>query len=45
MHAALFLYMLRYGEQCRRADGFPGESCSGRDVVARPVLEQERLRG
>jgi hypothetical protein len=43
--AALFLYVWRYGEQCRRVDGRPGESCSSRGVVVCPVLEQERLRG
>jgi hypothetical protein len=32
-------------EQCHGADGRPGESCSSRGVVARPVLVQERLRG
>jgi hypothetical protein len=45
MCAAVFLYVLRYGEQCRRVDGRPGESCSSRSVVVRPVPEQERLRG
>jgi hypothetical protein len=45
MHAALFLHVLRYGEQRRRVDGRPGESCSSRSVVERPVPEQERLRG
>jgi hypothetical protein len=45
MHAALFPYMWRYGEQCRGADGRPGESCSCWGVVVRPVLVQERLRG
>jgi hypothetical protein len=28
MHAALFPYVYEYGEQCRGADGRPGESCS-----------------
>jgi hypothetical protein len=45
MRAALFSYVWRRGEQCHRADGRPGESSSGRDVVARPVLVQEQLRG
>jgi hypothetical protein len=36
---------VRYGVQCRRVDGRPGESCSSHGIVARPVLEQERLRG
>jgi hypothetical protein len=45
IRAALFLYVLRYGEQCRRVDGRPDESCSSHDVVACPVLEQGRLRG
>jgi hypothetical protein len=45
MHAALFLYVLRYGVQCRRVDGRPSESGSSRGVVARPVPEQEWLRG
>jgi hypothetical protein len=26
MHAALFLYVWRYGEQCYGADGRPGEN-------------------
>jgi hypothetical protein len=29
MHATLFPYVWRYGEQCRGAYGRPGESCSG----------------
>jgi hypothetical protein len=45
MRAALFSYVRRRGEQCHGADGRPGESCSSRGVVARPVLVQERLRG
>jgi hypothetical protein len=45
MRAALFSYVWRCGEQCHGADGRPGESCSSRGVVARPVLVQERLRG
>jgi hypothetical protein len=45
MCAALFSYVWRRGEQCHGADGRPGESCSSRGVVARPVLVQERLRG
>jgi hypothetical protein len=45
MHDALFSYMWRRGEQCHRADNRPGESCSSRGIVARPVLVQERLRG
>jgi hypothetical protein len=45
MRAALFSYVRRRGEQCHGADGRPGESCSSRGVMARPVLVQERLRG
>jgi hypothetical protein len=45
MHAALFPYVWRYGEQCCGADGRPGESRSCWGVVVRPVLVQERLRG
>jgi hypothetical protein len=45
MRAALFSYVWRRGEQCRGADGRPGESCSTRDVVARLVLVQGQLRG
>jgi hypothetical protein len=45
MRATLFSYMWKHGEQCHGADGRPGESCSGRGVVARPVLVQERFRG
>jgi hypothetical protein len=45
MRAALFSYVWRRGEQCHGADGCPGESCSSRGVVARPVLVQERFRG
>jgi hypothetical protein len=45
MRAALFSYVWRRGEQCHGADGRPGESCSGRGVVARSVLVQERFRG
>jgi hypothetical protein len=45
MHAALFSYVWWRAEQYHGADGRPGESCSSRDVVARPVLVQERLRG
>jgi hypothetical protein len=44
MRATLFSYMWRRGEQCHGADGRPGESCSSRGVVARPVLIQERFR-
>jgi hypothetical protein len=35
----------RHGEQCQGVDVRPGESCSSRGVVARPVPEQEQLRG
>jgi hypothetical protein len=45
MRAALFSYVWMYGEQCRGAVGCPGESCSSRDVVVRPVLVQGQLRG
>jgi hypothetical protein len=45
MHAALFSYMWRCGEQCHGADGHPGESCSSRDVVARHVLVKQQFRG
>jgi hypothetical protein len=45
MRAALFPYVWRRGEQCHGADDRPGESCSSRSVVARPVLVQERFRG
>jgi hypothetical protein len=45
MRATLFPYVWRSGEQCHRADGRPGESCSCRGVVACPVLVQERFRG
>jgi hypothetical protein len=31
--------------QCHGVDNRPGESCSSRGVVERPVLVQERLRG
>jgi hypothetical protein len=44
-HVALFSYVWRYGVQSRGDDARPGESCSGHDVVACPVLEQGRLRG
>jgi hypothetical protein len=42
---ALFSYVWRRGEQCHGVDDRPGESCSSRGVVARPVVVQERLRG
>jgi hypothetical protein len=45
MRAALFPYVWKHGEQCHGADGRPGETRSGRGVVARPVLVQERFRG
>jgi hypothetical protein len=45
MHATLFPYVWRRGEQCHGADGRPGESCSSRGVMTRPVLVQERFRG
>jgi hypothetical protein len=45
MHAALFIYIWRRGEQCHGADGRPGESCSSRGVVARPVLVQLQFQG
>jgi hypothetical protein len=43
--ATLFSYVWRHGVQCHGVDDRPGESCSSRGVVARPVLVQERLRG
>jgi hypothetical protein len=45
MHAALFPYVWKHGEQCHGADSHPGESSHSRGVVVRPVLVQERLRG
>jgi hypothetical protein len=45
MRAALFSYVWRCGEQCHGADGRPGESCSSRGIVERPMLVQEQLRG
>jgi hypothetical protein len=45
MCVALFSYVWKHGEQCHGADGRPGESCSSRVIVARPVLTQERHRG
>jgi hypothetical protein len=45
MRAALLSYVRRRGEQCHGVDDRPGESCSSRGIVARPVLVQERLRG
>jgi hypothetical protein len=45
MRVALFSYVWRRGEQYHGADSRPGESCSSRGVVARPVLVQEQLRG
>jgi hypothetical protein len=45
MRAALLSYVWRRGEQCHEADGRPGESCSSRGVVARPVLVKEQLQG
>jgi hypothetical protein len=45
MCAALFSYVWRHGKQGHGADDCPGESCSSRGVVARPVPEQEQLRG
>jgi hypothetical protein len=44
MRAALFSDVWRRGEQRHGADSRPGESCSSRGVVARPVLVQEQLR-
>jgi hypothetical protein len=38
-------YVWWYGAQCRGVDGLPSESCFWRDVMARPVSIQERLRG
>jgi hypothetical protein len=40
-----FIYVWRHGAQCRGVDGRPGESCFCWDVMASPVLIQERLRG
>jgi hypothetical protein len=45
MCAALFPYVLRYGEQCHGANGHPGEFSPRRGVVVRPVPIQGRLRG
>jgi hypothetical protein len=45
MRATLFSYVWRRGEQRHGADGRPGESCSSRCVVGRPVLIKEWLRG
>jgi hypothetical protein len=45
MRAALFSYVWRCGEQCHEADSRPGESCSSRGVMVRPVFVWERLRG
>jgi hypothetical protein len=45
MHAALFSYVWRHGEQCHGANGYISESCSSQGVVARLVLVQEQLRG
>jgi hypothetical protein len=45
MRAALFSYVWRCGEQRHGAYARPGESCSSRGVMARPVLVQEQLRG
>jgi hypothetical protein len=44
-HAALFSYMGKYGVQRRGVGGRPGGPCPGLVVVARPVLEQGKLRG
>jgi hypothetical protein len=40
-----FIYMWRYGLQCRGVDRRPGDSCFWRDVMAHPVSVQEWLRG
>jgi hypothetical protein len=40
-----FSYVWLYGVQCRGVDDCPGKSCFWRDVMARPVSIQERLRG
>jgi hypothetical protein len=40
-----FIYVWRYGVQCRGVDGRPGESRFWRDVMVCPVSVQERLRG
>jgi hypothetical protein len=45
MCAALFSYVWRSGVKCHGVDDRPGESCSSRGIVARPVLIQERRRG
>jgi hypothetical protein len=39
-----FIYVWWRGIQCRGVDGCPGESRFRRDVMARPVSVQERLR-
>jgi hypothetical protein len=44
-HATLFSYRWGYGVQRRGVGGRPGGPSSGLVVVARPVLEQGRLRG
>jgi hypothetical protein len=38
-------YVQRYGAQCCRVDGLPGESCFWQSVMACFVSVQERLRG
>jgi hypothetical protein len=40
-----FIYVWRYGVQCRGVDDRPGESRFWWDVMACPVSVQERLRG
>jgi hypothetical protein len=40
-----FIYVWRYGVQCRGVDGRPGESHLWQDVMACPVSVQEQLRG
>jgi hypothetical protein len=40
-----FIYMWRFGVQCRGVDGCPGESHFRRGVMAHPVRVQGRLRG
>jgi hypothetical protein len=40
-----FIYVWRYGVQRRGVDGWPSEARFWRDIMARPVSIQERLRG
>jgi hypothetical protein len=43
LHCSIYVWW--HGVQCSGVDGRPGESCFRRDVMARPVSVQERLRG